>query len=178
MSTTLLWRDGDLEIDQYTGRSTLLDGADKASQDIGEVLMTPTQQPAFVFPTDIEPTALLAIFVQACNLGRRDYGSELATITSPPMFSQTLTKALVAKKVDEAIQRLKTLQNNDAYITDAEKINQIQKLIVEQLDSASFAFYVQVGMTAKNFNPEKLMIISARQQISDDTLTALRKYQF
>lgn len=129
MSTTLKMADGDLFVDQVTGRPRAISGVEKCVQDVAEVLMTALNQSG-----------------RAGRLFPRAYGSELATLDGPTRFSGILGKPLVARKVQEAINRLIDLQEQDPYLTGAEHIVAISRLIVEQFSTTDFAYFVQVDV--------------------------------
>ncbi len=133
MSETLKVSNGDLFIDPVTGRFALIDGPEKAGQDVAECLMTLVKQSnrsGAVFP--------------------RNYGSELATIgtSAPTLYGGAIGKPLVAAKVQEAISRLQSAQGSDPNITDNERITAIQQLLVEQTGQADFVYYLQLGLAS------------------------------
>jgi hypothetical protein len=129
MSTTLKMADGDLFIDVVTGRPKTIAGVEKCVQDVAEVLMTSLSQPG-----------------RAGRLFPRAYGSELATLDGPSRFGGLLGRPLVARKVQEAINRLIDLQESDPYLTAAEHIVAIRRLIVEQFGATDYAYFVQVDV--------------------------------
>ena len=174
MSQTLRVVDGDLFISPVSGRAEILDGPDKASQDIAEVLMTPLAQPTAEAPDPPPSPDLMIDLLNALDLPARDYGSELAFIDVPPQLSSALSKALIEKKVDEAIQRLRRLQQDDPLSTPDERIAGISKLVVVRVDTHSFAFFLEVALESSNFNPQRVILVSNRHQVSDGTFSVLK----
>lgn len=140
MSVTLRMKDGDLFISS-AGRAELVDGADKAAQDVAEVLMTPLDS-------------------------LRDYGSELASLNIPEPVSVIAGKALVSKKVDEAIQRLKRFQETDPFITDSEQIDKINKLVVQQIGTGQFIFWINLFLVNQSITGNQVLAVSLRHQES------------
>ncbi len=132
--------DGDFFINS-AGRTELVDGADKAAQDLAEVLMTPLSR-------------------------ARAYGSELASLDIPEPVSAIVGKSLISKKVDEAVQRLKRLQELDPEITDTEQIEKIHKLVVEQIGTGQFIFWVSVLLVDQSIIGEQVLAVSLRHQES------------
>jgi len=140
MSTTLRVFDGDIFLNS-AGRSESISGADKATQDIAEVLMTPLDS-------------------------ARDYGSELADLNIPAAVEVFVGKSLVSRKIDEAIQRLKHLQEKDPYATDDETIDSINKLIVDSMGSGDFVFWVSVWLKNRQSTSDSILSVSLRHQES------------
>ncbi len=140
MSTTIRMFNGDILIDS-AGRSQAISGPDKAAQDIAEILMTPLD-------------------------GLRDYGGELESLDIPPIISVFAGKALISKKVDEAIQRLKRFQERDPNITDDELIESINRLVVEQFETTDFLFWVSVLLRDQSVTSESILAVSLRHQES------------
>lgn len=132
--------DGDLFINS-AGRAETITGADKCAQDIGEDLLTPFD-------------------------GARDYGSELATLDVPQPITAFAGKALIAKKVDEAIQRLKRLQQQDPAITPQEQIDKINKIVVDQISATDFVFWVSVFLQDSSVEASSVLAVSLRHQES------------
>lgn len=129
MSTTLKISNGDIDIDQVTGAASVINGVDKCSQDVAEVLMIDRIQP--------KTSRSAAAF-------KRSYGNELASLQAPTFFSGVVGKPLVAQKIQEAIQSLIELQDADPNIDDAEHIDHIGRLLVEQLDVTDYIYFLEV----------------------------------
>lgn len=140
MSVTLRMADGDLFINS-AGRAEEVSGADKTAQDLAEVLMTP-----------LDPL--------------RSYGSELADLSIPQPVSLFVGKALISKKVDEAIQRLKRMQERDPYAGPDERIDKINRLLVEEIESREFIFWVNVLLVDKTIIGNRILAVSLRHQES------------
>lgn len=140
MSTTLRMADGDILINS-AGRAEVLTGANKASQDIAEILLTPLD-------------------------GLRDYGSELQDLNVPEPVRIFAGKALITKKVDEAVQRLIRFQQKDTESTAAERIDRINRIVVEQISSTDFVFWVSVMLEDDTVLTDQLLGVSLRHQES------------
>lgn len=139
MSTTIRMADGDIYINS-AGRSETIEGTDKCSQDIAEVLMT--------------------------EVAERDFGSELASLTIPEPVQVFAGRALISKKVDEAIQRLRRMQQQDPYITADEQIERISRLVVEQFGPTDYVFWVNVVLRNTTVTSDQLLGVSLRHQES------------
>lgn len=140
MSKTIRMADGDIFINS-AGRSEEIEGPDKAAQDIAEVLMTPLDS-------------------------LRAYGSELAALSIPQPVSVFAGKALISKKVDEAIQRLKRLQEQDPYAGRDERIDKINRLVVEEIEARDFIFWANVLLQDKTVVGNRILAVSLRHQES------------
>lgn len=140
MSTTLRMADGDIFINS-AGRAETVTGANKSSQDIAEVLLTPLD-------------------------GLRDYGSELQDLNVPEPVRVFAGRALISKKVDEAIQRLIRSQQRDTESTADERIDRINRLIVEQINGTDFVFWVSVLLEDDTVLTDQLLGVSLRHQES------------
>jgi len=127
MSSTLKVSNGDLYIDEVTGQPSLIDGVEKCSQDVAEVLMTDLLQKN-----------------RSGLTFRRSYGSELASLNTPTFFSGNFGKPLVGRKIQEAIQTLIEMQGLDSNVTDDERIDRIGRLAVEAIDASSYIYFVEV----------------------------------
>ncbi len=95
----------------------------------------------------------------------RAYGSELTALDIPQPVTEFAGKALISKKVDEAIQRLRRLQDLDPAITQDERIDRINKLVVDQVASTDFVFWVSV-VTADTAVADNVLAVSLRHQES------------
>lgn len=140
MSKTLRMADGDIYINS-AGRAEEIEGPDKTAQDLAEILMTPLDS-------------------------LRAYGSELADLNIPQPVSLFAGKALISKKVDEAVQRLKRLQEQDPYAGPDERIDKINRMVVEQIESRDFIFWVNVLLQDKNVVGDRILAVSLRHQES------------
>lgn len=132
--------DGDIYLNS-AGRGETISGADKASQDIAEVLLTPLD-------------------------ALRDFGSELADLNVPEPVRVFAGRALISKKVDEAVQRLKRLQQTDTQSTADERIDKINRIIVEQINSTDFVFWVSLLLEDETVLSDQLLGVSLRHQES------------
>jgi len=140
MSTTIRMADGDIYLNS-AGRGETIAGADKCSQDTAEVLLTPLD-------------------------ALRDFGSELADLNVPEPVRIFAGRALISKKVDEAIQRLRRLQQTDTQSTADERINKINRIIVEQIASTDFVFWVSLLLEDETILADQLLGVSLRHQES------------
>lgn len=138
MSTTIRMADGDLFINS-AGRAETISGADKASQDTAESLLTPLD-------------------------GLRDFGSELADLNVPEPVRVFAGRAIISKKVDEAIQRLIRLQNSDTQSTADERIEKINRIIVNQINGTDFVFWVSLLLEDQTVLSDQLLGVSLRHQ--------------
>lgn len=140
MSTTIRMADGDIFINS-AGRAELVENADKAAQDIAETLLTPLD-------------------------ALRDYGSELADLNVPEPVRVFAGKALISKKVDEAVRRLQRAQSVDTRSTAAERIKEVQRIIVNQINGTDFVFWVSVVQEDDSIIADQLLGVSLRHQES------------
>lgn len=138
MSTTIRMADGDLFINS-AGRAETISGADKASQDTAESLLTPLD-------------------------ALRDFGSELADLNVPEPVRVFAGRAIISKKVDEAIQRLIRLQGNDTQSTADERIEKINRIIVNQINGTDFVFWVSLLLEDQTVLSDQLLGVSLRHQ--------------
>ena len=139
MSKTIRMADGDVFVNS-AGRGENIEGADKAAQDSAEILMTP--------------------------LNDADYGSELNDLDVPAPVSVFAGKALISKKVDEAIQRLIRYQQRDATLTDQEAIDSINKMVIESMGSGSYVFWVSLLLKDQTVTADRIIAVSLRHQES------------
>lgn len=130
--------DGDLFINS-AGRAETIEGANKASQDIAESLLTPLD-------------------------ASRAFGSELADLNVPQPVRNFAGRGIISKKVDEAIQRLIRLQNTDTQSTADERIEKINRIIVNQINSTDFVFWVSVLLEDRSVLSDQLLGVSLRHQ--------------
>jgi hypothetical protein len=120
MTTTFRMVDGDLFFD-VNGRLDSIEGFDKVSQDMAEVLLT--------------------------NLDvSRDYGSELVLVDASPVFN--IGESQVTTYVLDAIDRLRGLQRTNQYTTQQEEIAAIEQIEVFKNDQTEITFGVSVVTTA------------------------------
>jgi hypothetical protein len=149
MSTTIRMADGDLFVDT-AGRTETVTDANKCAQDVAEVLLTPLD-------------------------GLRDYGSELASLNVPQPVSLLAGRALISKKVDEAVQRLKRSQERDPYVTDQEQIEKINRLIVNNINDTDFVFWVNVLLRDATVTSTQILAVSLRHQASARFTAAIQE---
>jgi hypothetical protein len=133
MSKTLKMARGDLYINPNTGFSETVEGPQKASQDLAEILLTPSK-PSY------ESRAFVAFRKYT------PYGFDLATIQVPYLYSGVLGKGIVTKKVAEAVNRLQSMQRSDLHSTDDERIDAIDDIDVTQLSANDFYFLLKVKL--------------------------------
>jgi hypothetical protein len=122
MSITLKMVDGDLATDSG-GRYLNVVGAEKAAQDIAEVLMN-NYDPEF-------PPYWI--------------GSSLFEIQANPTEFNTFNAELsIRSSVEDAVARLQDLQDVDPFVDDEERITHIKRLEVIQIGDKSYAFFLEV----------------------------------
>lgn len=127
MSVTLKKADGDILIQGSNGRPSLIGGVEKLSQDLADCLMI-TYDPA------------------------RDFGQELDTligVSSRHAFVNAINAATVRQRVEEAIQRLQSLQRSRPdQISDFESIERIKDIKVYPQGKTGYVFFVEVTPVA------------------------------
>jgi hypothetical protein len=127
MSQTLKKADGDLVVLDSTGRMYFVEGIEKLTQDVGDCLMV-TYDP------------------------ERDFGQELEQIlanNARTSFLNVINSAYIKTRVEEAINRLKSLQTSRQYQIDAyEMIDKIEDLKVYHIGKTGYAFVVDVSPVA------------------------------
>ena len=136
VSQTLRMKNGDLDFNRNTGRAELINGFEKASQDLADILLT-------VFDNE------------------RNYGSELADIEVASQFFDFITVGLVQQKISESVNRLIALQQQDAQSTADERIESITALRVRQPQGTDIVFFLAVK-TETNDIVEKAMEVLLR----------------
>jgi len=120
MASTFRMVDGDLFFD-INGRLNQIEGFDKVSQDIAEILLT-----------EFDPD--------------RDYGSELALTDSSPVFN--VSEAQVSSYVLDAVERLRNLQRTNPTTTLQEEIASIDQIQVFKNDQTEVTFGLAVTTSA------------------------------
>ena len=96
----------------------------------------------------------------------------------PQPVSVFAGRALISKKVDEAVQRLKRLQELDPYAGPDEVIDKINRLVVEEIESREFIFWVSVLLVDRSIIGNRILAVSLRHQESArlvDSVQALVK---
>jgi len=96
----------------------------------------------------------------------RDYGSEIADLNIPASVEAFVGKAIISRKIDEAIQRLKRLQEQDPYADDDETIDSINKMIIESMGAGDFVFWVSVWFKNRTIMGDSILAVSLRHQES------------
>ena len=152
MSKTFYMSDGDLFIDDETGRVLVIDGITKCNQDIAESLMS-----------EFDPT--------------RPYGNELINFQSQATVLGYIAEDFVRVKLDECIRRLMDMQKSDSYSTPDERIGTIQKILVKDIGDSSYSFWVQVQTEDTSASTSKIMVISLRHVISEQIERALASFK-
>ena len=114
MSQTLAVANGDLDINAL-GTCDLIQGRDKVSQDIAEILLS---------DYDAE----------------RDYGGKLQTMS----VTGAGAKALVSSELQGIMKRLQAMQSNDPNITSQERIASVPNIIVNKITDTDFTFQIDV----------------------------------
>ena len=151
MTTTFKMSDGDLFFD-INGRLEYVEGFEKVSQDMAEVLLTN-------FDVD------------------RNYGTELVLVDSSPVFN--ISQSQVTLYVTDAIERLRNLQRTSSYTTLQEEIASIESIEVFKNDQTEILFGVAVrtssgpsintaiNMAQKPVSLQHLMPPSTSEQIQE-----------
>lgn len=134
MSSTFYVFNGDIYLAEDSGRSYLVDGVDKCSQDIMES-----------FYTDYDP--------------ERNIGSEISDIYSLPIMGKGVMTSFIKSKVADVIERLQLYQQVDPYITADEKIKDILTLQVQQLNNTTYVFYIKVSVEDPTTNVTSILPI-------------------
>lgn len=140
MGKTIRVADGDVFLNS-AGRTESIEGVDKSAQDLAEMLMTP-----------YDP--------------ERDYGSELADLDVPSSVSVFVGKSLIGKKVDEAVQRLKRMQEQDPYAGADEVIDRVQRLVIKEIQTGDYIFWVGVVTVSGKPIGDRVLAVSLRHQES------------
>lgn len=118
MSKTFLVRDGDLFIDREVGKSYMLEGGAKLAQDIAHAMTT-------VFDSD------------------RRYGFDFASVDQPVIVVRA-AEALIQMKVSECLDRLKVMQQQDPFSTATERIDRVERIVVQNVGGGNYLFFVRV----------------------------------
>lgn len=139
MSETFLMRDGDIFIDQETGKSLLIEGPSKASQDISESLLTPYDSV-------------------------RRFGFEMKLLENTPDITASGAAGLITAHILEAIDRLRALQNNDVFSTEDERVEEIEDLQVKSLGNGGWAFLLKVLLESGDTSPDNMIKVSLRHR--------------
>lgn len=149
MSTTLLWRDGDLYLDQ-AGRPVEIADQDKAAQDMAEALTV-----------EYDP--------------RRGFGSELHSLGVPEYAGAVVGKALIASRVSEAVDRLKTLQHRNPASTATERITGLTQLQVLDIGSGDYAFYAAAETEDRQPVTLNPVLVTMKHTLDKNAATALNE---
>jgi hypothetical protein len=120
MATTFRMVDGDIFFD-VNGRLDAIDGFDKVSQDLAEVLLT---------NLDVE----------------RDYGSELVLVDMSPTFN--ISESQVTTYVLDSVDRLRALQRSNRFTTLQEEISAVESIQVYKNDQTEITFGLAVLTSA------------------------------
>ena len=120
MASTFKMVDGDIFFD-VNGRLQSIEGFDKVSQDIAEVLLT-----------DLDM--------------QRDFGSELNLVASDPSFN--IGEQQAASYVSDAIERLRSRQRTNTTTTREEEIAIVESIEVHKNDQTEILFGLAVRTTA------------------------------
>jgi len=125
MAKTLKKENGDLLIEESNGRLLYIEGIEKLTQEVADVLMT-TYVPS------------------------RGWGSTLTSLigaTFRPNILNAIGEAFIQKAVEEAIDRLKQKQKQTNLASNYEMVESAT-VQVFRLDSTSYTFYLQVSPVA------------------------------
>jgi hypothetical protein len=119
MTKTFRMVDGDLHFD-INGRLEEIEGIQKLSQDVAEVLLTQLET-------------------------GRDFGSELHVVEADPAFN--ISEQQVASFVSDAVDRLQQLQRTNPNTTRAEEIAAIETIEVFKNDQTEILFGLALRTT-------------------------------
>ncbi len=124
MSTTLRIQDGDLVLLPQGVFDTVTDEA-KLRQDIAETTLNnlDPQNPSW-----FTGSLLYTVEANPQNIIKSGIGVE--------QYIQVI--------IDEALQRLIDLQEEDEYITDKERISEVEQIIVQKIGNSAYIFYAIV----------------------------------
>jgi len=145
MSITIKCDDGDWVVDA-AGRYVTVQGLEKGTQDIAEALLN-TYDPKF--PTYYNGSTLWTI--QEKTTALVDFSIE----------------SLIHVSVTDAIDRLRDIQDNNAYVDDDERINKIAELFVRHPYPMTWIYYLRVITDSDQAIPLNFPI-SLRQQIPEN----------
>ena len=116
-------RHGDYVVDD-AGRTLTVSGVDKCAQDVLETLTN-------------EYDTLDPPWYQT--------GSEFHMINDPDYAYQSIEPNVMIKSMaQDAIDRLRSAQENDPYVDDEELIDHVVRMIVNQVGPLSYAFFAQI----------------------------------
>ena len=145
MTTTFRMVDGDLFFD-VNGRLDAIDGVEKLSQDLAEVLLTE-------FDVD------------------RDFGSELHTVETDPSFN--ISEQQVSSFVSDAVERVQNLQRSNENTTRDEEIASIDQIEVNKNNQTEILFGLAVSTTSGDVVASQAAIrakpVSLRHQLPPST---------
>jgi hypothetical protein len=138
-------------IEKDSGRPFLIDGIDKCSQDIAEILYS-----------KYDPY--------------RNYGNELNDLANTPIVSSEVLKNFITIKISDAVKRLQNLQEQDHFATNEETIYRIKDLIVENSkEDSTYIFILRVSVKSVTAEITKILPISTKQIFSFDLLHKVEK---
>jgi len=143
MSRTILKENGDIYIDPSSGRTQLITGIRKLSQDVADALLVEYNS-------------------------ERDFGQELTKVLSSnsgASFLNVIHSAYIKSRVEEAISRLKAMQQSRPdQLNDYEAIDKINDLRVYSLNNTDYVFVVDVSPKAgPDQNPQTFTVKLAHQ---------------
>ena len=143
MSYTIKCDDGDFIMDS-AGRYVMASGQEKLAQDIAESLLN-NYDPDF--PTYYN-------------------GSQLYIVDQSPSLISTIgAEEFIRSTVEDAIDRLRNLQDEDDYLEESERIDHISELTVNKVGPMSYTFYLRVIAADESDVPIEPFTITLRQQL-------------
>jgi hypothetical protein len=152
MANTLKKENGDIVIQESNGRPYYIRGTEKLNQDLADCLMI-TYDPS------------------------RDFGHELDNLLlndTRLRFLNVITSTYIRNRVEEAISRLKTLQQSRLdQLANSEAIDSIRDIQVYQLKATDYVFIVDVvPVSGPDKDPLSFQIKLSHQLLDSASLNA------
>jgi hypothetical protein len=145
MSITLKKQDGDLEHLSSNGGMYYIQGIEKLTQEVADVLMT-------IYDPE------------------RGWGSQLNTlignVSKPGVIIDVIGQSLIQQAVDDAVDRLKQRQKETYLLTDIETVD-TSTVQVFTVDKTMYTFYLQVKPVSGPDQIPSAFSVHLRQQIPD-----------
>ena len=153
MSSTPYILNGDLYISADSGRIYLVDGVDKCSQDVAEILYTPYSTVT-------------------------GYGSDLIDVVNYPVMAKGAMQNFIKLKISEAIDRLKNMQREDPFSTIDERILNVRNLQLKYAGNSTYLFYLQLDVEDPTADVENILAIKMLHNSQVDVVDLLNNLEF
>lgn len=137
MSTTFYIQDGDIYLEEDSGKPYMIDGVDKCRQDMAQIYLTEYDN-------------------------ARNYGNELSDVASTPLATTGSVASMIRMKISEATDRLIAYQEIDPYVTTDEAISYIKEIKVFTLGNQTYLFYVRAYVKGSDELSEVVLPISMK----------------